>query len=253
MTTKNRKDSSKLNWQKAVIVLRENTTTRHDEYNKNPKHCKFCKTPLCYKKRRNTFCSNSCAAAHNNKGRERTIASREKTKKSVLCYLKENPPKTNPIPKSKICSLCKQDFPITKKTKRRNYCVGCLKIRRSFAGRVGGRIAASNRPRRSKNEMLFAKLCAEYFENVRTNEPIFNGWDADVIIDDIKIAVLWNGVWHYKKVTESHSLIQVQTRDKIKIKEIAKSGFSSYIIKDMGSYNPDFVNKQFNKFIGDVT
>ena len=51
---------------------------------------------------------------------------------------------------------------------------------------------------------------------------MFNGWDADIVIEDIKTAVLWNGIWHYKKITKKHSVAQVQNRDKIKIDEIKK-------------------------------
>lgn len=38
---------------------------------------------------------------------------------------------------------------------------------------------------------------------------MFNGWDADIIIEDLKIAILWNGKWHYEKITEKHSVSQV--------------------------------------------
>ena len=31
---------------------------------------------------------------------------------------------------------------------------------------------------------------------------IFNGWDADIILTDLKIAILWNGKWHYEKLTK---------------------------------------------------
>jgi len=41
---------------------------RVEEYNKNPKLCKFCKNSIGYDKRRNCFCNHSCAAAFNNKG-----------------------------------------------------------------------------------------------------------------------------------------------------------------------------------------
>ena len=78
---------------------------------------------------------------------------------------------------------------------------------------------------------------------------MFNGWDADVIIPSIKVAVMWNGVWHYKKITEAHSVKQVQNRDRIKIKEIIKAGFTPYVIKDRGKHNPEFVNQEFDKFI----
>lgn len=103
--------------------------------------------------------------------------------------------------------------------------------------------------RRSKNEIEFCKLCEEYFDNVKHNKSIFNGWDADIIIEDIKFAVLWNGPWHYKQITKSHSVKQTQNRDKIKIKEIKESGWTPYIIKDMGKANKDFVKEKFNEFL----
>lgn len=103
--------------------------------------------------------------------------------------------------------------------------------------------------RRSKNEIEFCKLCEEYFNNVKHNECIFNGWDADIIIEDIKFAVLWNGPWHYKQITKSHSVRQIQNRDKIKIKEIKESGWTPYIIKDMGKANKDFVKEKFDEFL----
>ena len=103
--------------------------------------------------------------------------------------------------------------------------------------------------RRSKNEIEFCKLCEEYFNNVKHNESIFNGWDADIIIEDIKFAVLWNGPWHYKQITKSHSVKQTQNRDKIKIKEIKESGWTPYIIKDMGKANKDFVKEKFDEFL----
>lgn len=77
--------------------------------------------------------------------------------------------------------------------------------------------------KRSKNEVEFCNLCKNKFKNVVSNEPFFNGWDADIIIHDLKIAVLWNGPWHYKKLTKKHSVEQVQNRDKIKINEILKA------------------------------
>ena len=103
--------------------------------------------------------------------------------------------------------------------------------------------------RRSKNEIEFYKLCEEYFDNVKHNESIFNGWDADIIIEDIKFAVLWNGPWHYKQITKSHSVKQTQNRDKIKVKEIEECGWTPYIIKDMGKANKDFVKEKFNEFL----
>ena len=77
---------------------------------------------------------------------------------------------------------------------------------------------------------------------------MFDGWDADVIIPQLKIAVSWDGAWHFKKITKAHNLEQVQNRDKIKHKLIEKHGYTHYSIKDMGSKNKKFVEQEFEKF-----
>lgn len=115
------------------------------------------------------------------------------------------------------------------------------------AGKKSAAVQAATR--RSKNEIAFASLCKAQFENVLTNEPMFNGWDADVILQDQKVAVLWNGVWHYKEIMEGTSLKQIQNRDKIKLLEIERAGYSAYIIKDMGKYSSKFVRKKFKEFL----
>lgn len=124
----------------------------------------------------------------------------------------------------------------------------CLSLMHRLAG---CRAAESQRhTRRSKNEKLFAELCKKKFQIVKENEPMFNGWDADVIIEDIKTAVLWNGNWHYQKIAKNHSVKQVQSRDRLKIKEIEKAGYTPVVIEDRGKCNPAFVVSQFEKFFG---
>lgn len=140
-------------------------------------------------------------------------------------------------------------FSFVPKRKNQKYCsINCAA---SVAGRKGGRISAAMQSvsKRSKNEIHFAELCSVQFSTVLTNKSIFNGWDADVIIEDLKIAVLWNGRWHYDKITQQHSVKQVQTRDSIKLKEIVSAGYIPYIVKDMGKMNKIFVRKEFQKFL----
>ena len=114
-------------------------------------------------------------------------------------------------------------------------------------GRKGGLASAQKIIKRSRNEIYLAELCKKEFSNVLLNKNIFNGWDADIILPDFKLAILWNGKWHYEKITEKHSIKQVQNRDKIKIKEIINKGYKPYIIKDMGKYNKKFVENEFKK------
>ena len=113
-------------------------------------------------------------------------------------------------------------------------------------GRKSVEIQSENR--RSKNEIYFANLCKKHFSNILTNKSIFNGWDADVILVDEKIAVLWNGVWHYKTICKEMPVEKTQARDKIKLTEIIKCGYVPYIIRDMGHANKEFVESEFNKF-----
>lgn len=106
--------------------------------------------------------------------------------------------------------------------------------------------------RRSKNEIAFCELCEQKFKVVKHNEPLFNGWDADIIIEDLKVAILWNGKWHYEKITKKHSVKQVQNRDKIKIDEIIKAGYIPYIIKDLGKFNLEKVRTEFELFLKEM-
>lgn len=116
-------------------------------------------------------------------------------------------------------------------------------------GRMGGLISVQRQTRRSINEIYFFMLCEKFFENVLSNVPMFDGWDADVILPDLKVCVFWNGVWHYRQVRHDHRLEQVQSRDKIKQSIIEKHGYTVYIIADMGSKKKKFVEEEFLKFV----
>lgn len=153
------------------------------------------------------------------------------------------------------CKLCNAIF----HKKRRMFCSKeCLKKHQNISrksdaykesSRKGGLVSATKQCKRSINEIYFSILCKIVFENVLTNEPIFEGWDADIIIPDYKIAISWNGAWHYQKIREEHNLKQVQSRDKIKDEIIKKHGYEHYIIKDLGTKCKKFVKLEFEKFL----
>jgi len=216
-------------------------------YLSNPKLCLNCNQPIEYKKRNNKFCKQSCAATLNNKLRgnrsEETklkisISSRgkfwseerkNKVRKKLVRYSLE----------TRICKHCKIEFQVKSNSKNKYCSISCGKNNWRY----------KDATTRSYNEIEFSRLCKLYFNTVLDNEKMFNGWDADVIIPELKIAVLWNGNYHIKKIGNTHSLKQVQSRDKIKINEILKYGFIPVIIKDYGSKNYKFVESKFNEFI----
>jgi len=220
---------------------------------------------------KNFFCCHSCSAAFNNKKRKLSEETKEKIKNSINAHYillgkkREHKPKSKSSSQRKemVCKVCGKTYILGTDGTTRNTCSPeckeyLKKHRKEFLSeeliekmRAGGKksAAAQGDKRRSKNEQYFYHLCKEHFNKVKHNEPMFNGWDADIIIEDIKVAVLWNGKWHYEQITEKHSPKQVQNRDNIKISEIRKCGYKPYIIKDMGKYDPKFVEEEFNKFI----
>ena len=229
-------------------------------------------------KTKHFFCSHSCSAEYNNKRRAPVSEEqKKKTSESLKKYynshtnihiVKKNP-KTRITQykiergKEKICKVCGKRYYKNKdwrsnivcsrecsdelRKNKKKYLSNETIEKLRAAGRHSSEIQAENR--RSKNEKYFFELCKERFNSVKHNEAIFNGWDADIIIDDIKIAVLWNGKWHYEKITKKHSVKCVQNRDRIKMSEIKKYGYEPYVIKDMGKYNPSFVENEFQKFL----
>lgn len=212
----------------------------------------------------NTFCSNSCSATFNNKnrvilnrkfylivGKSKVLGARAKFFPTLgvnefkkLLIIKNH---QGELSNSK-CTICDVITPFTSRGKPRLTCSSECKSE-SFR-RAGKKSAAKqSSARRSLNEIAFFELCKTNFKNVIPNLPMFNGWDADVVIPNLKIAILWNGKWHYQKITQKHSLKQVQNRDNIKIKEIIKAGYRPYIVKDMGKYSLKFVKSEFDKFL----
>ena len=148
------------------------------------------------------------------------------------------------------CEHCKFKFLVRRESPNQRFCSkNCsdISISKKLLGSINGLRSVKAQNRRSKNEILLFELCKNNFKHVLHNVNMFNGWDADIVIEELKLAILWNGKWHYEKITNKHSVIQVQNRDKIKIKEIKKAGYIPYIIKDMGRYNPEFVKNEFNK------
>lgn len=199
------------------------------------------------------FCSRSCANS-----RVHSEETKQKQRNSLMSYLERSGKR-----KQYNCIVCGKQYHFgngnsTKKccskecsfylrTHRKDFLSDEALQQLSMAGRKS--VSIQGDARRSKNEIEFYKLCKAKFVNVDSNEPIFNGWDADIIIHDYKVAVLWNGPWHYKEIYKNTSLAQIQNRDRIKESEIKKIGYIPYIIKDMGKANIDFVKQEFVKFL----
>ena len=187
---------------------------------------------------RGKYCSLKCVYKNKANNLENKRKSSIPEKECLFCKNIFNPTRNATI----LCSLdCTKLYQQTDEYKKRA----------KEWGIKAGKASATSQQKRSKNEIYFAELCEKHFgkDNVLTNEPIFDGWDADVILTSVKTAVLWNGVWHYKQISKSQSLVQVQSRDKLKRDVIERYGYTLYEIKDMGKYKPSFVEMEFECFL----
>ncbi len=192
------------------------------------------------------YCSRKCA-------NKRILT--EETKNKISKSLKKPE-------KSYICQHCGKTYFYIKGENTASFCSKeCIDFyrnnRKLFLSNesieklsVGGRNSAKSQKesKRSKNEKLFCYFCEKEYKLVLHNETIFDGWDADIILPDYKIAILWNGPWHYKQIFKNTSLKQIQNRDNIKIEKIKNCGYTPYIIKDMGKFSKKFVEVEFEKF-----
>ena len=77
----NRSEAGRLGGEAARKTKTEAKNHRIEKYNKAPKKCAFCQSPLSYEKRRNTFCSHSCSQSYNNRGIVRNSKSGKFAKK----------------------------------------------------------------------------------------------------------------------------------------------------------------------------
>jgi ribosomal protein L37AE/L43A len=219
----------------------------------NEKHiCENCRNVMYKKFGSGRFCCRNCSNSRKQSQKSKnkiskTLKESQKNKNTnngkKLQHIKEY--NENP----KFCKICNKQL-LFENRYRKTCSKECLHKILHNNGMISIQIQGDSR--RSKNEILFCKKCNEYFKNVEHNKPIFDGWDADIIIHDIKLAVLWNGIWHIKQITKQHSLKQVKIRDKIKNSKILNMGYTPYIIVDIGSFNEKFVTDEFNKLLDSI-
>lgn len=120
------KERQKLGGMKSAELLKKQKTQRIEEYDKNPKLCIQCNSPITYEKRRNKYCSHSCSAIVSNKQRaengwnhsEHTL---KKLREHGLVYGKlAKPPASQKI--KKTCEYCKSEFFVIPSKSKFRWC-----------------------------------------------------------------------------------------------------------------------------------
>lgn len=221
------------------------------EYISNPIRCAECKEALRYSKRNYKFCSRSCMGTFNNRLRLSNGYSQPATysdKQRIRDEKIREDKRTQYMSSPKKCDVCSSILPYDIRHRKTcsQECYGVLNLENS---RKGGLKSAQKMTRRSKHEIEFYELCVSYFDKVEHNVNMFDGWDADVLIHDLKLAVSWNGDWHYVEMPFSkQSLLQVQTRDAYRDKKINENGWKHHIIED-STANPTTPEIEFARLL----
>lgn len=189
------------------------------------KSCPKCKE---HHNKSGFFCSRTCA---NSRG-PRT----DDFKTKVSAKLKGIPSgqKGKPrVPRTEgTCFICGALIVILETAKELNVTCKSKKCLRESSS-IAGKKSAAIRNVRSKDEIALYQLCDEYFGDVLANHVITDGWDADIAIPSKKIAILWNGPWHYRDMNmKNHSLKQVQTRDAIKLRKFHELDWKVFVFED---------------------
>lgn len=208
--------------------------------------CEYCKSDHTGNFGTGRFCCSKCAKGFSTSVNRESINLKVSSALSGKSRLRKYPP-ADP----RNCLNCGTEFtPVNNKPKQKCCSKICsITVTNRKRGVIGGLKSAVSQSRRSKNEILFADLCNRHFSDVETNKQMFNGWDADVILHKQRVAIMWNGAWHYKKLNKNHNLQQVETRDKIKLQSIIEAGYTPYVIKDLGKADAKFVTDKFNEFL----
>ena len=224
--------------------------------------CEKCEKPIVEPYGSGRFCNSKCARSF------ATLNCRKEISEKVSSSLRGRESNQRPEGWAGItsqeyqCPMCDENFVVTYNSRHRKFCSkSCF---HSFVfsdknpnkdvmmevARNAGKKSAMNQSqnRRSKNEILFSNMCKSRFDDCLNNHEIVDGWDADVVIPSKKVAVMWNGQWHYYPIVGDEYLKKVKKRDNIKLNSFMKSGYNVYVIEDHGKHNPDFVKEKFEKF-----
>lgn len=221
-------------------------------YYTNPKICSYCNTILVYERRSNKFCDSSCAAKNSNLNRSKESRKKQGISLKLSSF---NCPKQVKYYSSDIisrvflnnCKVCIKKFYY--KSSRVTCSDKCYKENLS-------KLARERMPlgiKRSKNEVALYEMCNQHFEYVSHNKIIADGWDSDITLDDLKVAIFWDGPWHYRDMgIKGHSLSQVQNRDKIKNKLFSNLGWKVLVFQDR-TYTPKSAFKYIKDFVESLT
>lgn len=202
-----------------IKKIQEQRDRRIEEYNKNPKRCLFCNSPIEYqKKNEKKFCNSSCAASYNNKKRILKEETKNKIRKSVNLYYKNNPDvRIN----NKKYTLDENFNKIIKC----EYCNKNIIVKRLESGKLSKAKFCSVECRERSRSKKLSESAKE-----RVKNGTHNGWSSRNVISYPER--------FFKKVLHNNNLTNYEFNKPITKKELG--------INENGNYFLDFFFKNLN-------
>lgn len=203
------------------------------------------------------FCSRKCANSRvwTEDDRIKKSIAAKKSKKVLAANIinqplavaaKANKPRIEPARHPSICIECgKTHFVRGYQLKRRKFCCGTCRNKYNNKFIKGSR---------SKAEILLEKTLLETFPdlNILFNDRlVLDGLELDVYIPQLKIAIEWNGIFHYRS-TKGSVLEQYIKKDELKQERCKKLNINLLVVKDMTS-NPKYVKSEIDNLVKTIS
>jgi YHS domain-containing protein len=103
--------------------------------------------------------------------------------------------------------------------------------------------------RRSKSESLLHKLIVEAFpdlEVITNDRKLLDGYELDIAIPSLKLAIEWNGIVHFKPIYGQKKFDRIQQIDTKKRQKAKEVGIDLIVIADLVS-TQEYVIESFQK------
>ena len=96
--------------------------------------------------------------------------------------------------------------------------------------------------------MLFELLINEYpnLTIINNDKILLDGYECDISIPDLKLAIEWNGIVHFKPIYGQTKLDNIQQRDMEKQKIAVEKQINLIVIPDLVS-SEKYVKESFQK------
>ncbi len=135
----------------------------------------------------------------------------------------------------KKCEHCKKDLKIEPRMIQKSK-TGRFFCNSSCAASYNNKL--KRKSRRSKIEAKFYDLLVKEFPNLdilSNDKTMLDGYEVDVAIPSIQLAIEWNGIVHFKPIYGQTKLDNIQTRDSDKLKIASNKDINLIVIPDLVS------------------